>query len=82
MKGRLKSVFAVLCFFLSAVVLSGQNVDPFTMPNARSAALGGDHAALADDFYGLFTNPASFVGVKEEFSASELSLSTYGPILE
>ncbi|MDR0389070.1 MAG: hypothetical protein LBH73_03300 [Spirochaetaceae bacterium] len=82
MKGRLKSVFAVLCFFLSVVVLSGQNVAPFTMPNARSAALGGDHAALADDFYGLFTNPASFVGVKEEFSASELSLSTYGPILE
>jgi hypothetical protein len=82
MRSRSGPVFAFFCFFLPAAFLSGQNVDPFTMPNARSAALGGTHAALADDFYGLFTNPASFVGVKEEFSVSELSLSTYGPMLE
>ncbi|GHV94774.1 hypothetical protein AGMMS50293_10940 [Spirochaetia bacterium] len=52
------------------------------MPSARSSALGGNHVALADDFYSLFTNPAAFVGVKEEFSAAELTLNTYGPLFE
>jgi hypothetical protein len=52
------------------------------MPSARFAGLGGNHAAMGDNFYSLFTNPASFVGVKEEFSAAEISISTYGPIFE
>ena len=44
--------------------------------------MGGNHAALADDFYSLFTNPAAFVGVENQFSAAELTLRTYGPIFE
>jgi hypothetical protein len=52
------------------------------MPSARAGALGGNHAAFADDFYGIFTNPAAFVGVEEEFSAGEVTVSMYGPVFE
>jgi len=52
------------------------------MPSARMSALGGTHAALADDFYSLFTNPASFIGNDITFSVAELSISTYGPVFE
>jgi hypothetical protein len=44
--------------------------------------MGGIHTARADDFYALFTNPASFVDVEEEFSAAELSAGFYGPVFE
>ena len=37
---------------------------------------------MADDFYAIFLNPAAFVDVNEQFSAAELTLSTYGPMLE
>jgi len=57
-------------------------IDPFVMPSARFSALGGNHAAMADDFYAIFLNPAAFADVKEEFSAAEITLSTYGPLLE
>jgi hypothetical protein len=62
--------------------LFGEELDPFVMPSARASAMGGRHAALADDFYTLFSNPAGFVGVEEEFSAAELTLSSYGPVFE
>jgi hypothetical protein len=52
------------------------------MPSARMGALGGSHAALADDFYGLFTNPAAFAGVEEEMSAGEITATIYGPVFE
>jgi hypothetical protein len=52
------------------------------MPSARASALGGNHVAYADDFYAIFTNPAAFVDLKEEFSVAELSLNAYGPVFE
>jgi hypothetical protein len=67
---------------LSGLPLFGETVPPFVMPSARMAALGGSHAAMGDDFYTLFTNPAGFVGIEKEFSAAELSLSLYGPVFE
>ena len=57
-------------------------IDPFVMPSARFGALGGTHTAMGDDFYSLFINPAAFVDVKDEFSVAEITLSTYGPVLE
>jgi hypothetical protein len=62
--------------------LFGENISPFVMPSARASALGGNHVAFSDDFYALFTNPASFVDVESEFSIAELTLSTYGPVFE
>ncbi|MDR2094140.1 MAG: hypothetical protein LBP76_01310 [Treponema sp.] len=64
------------------MLLFGEEIEPVLIPNARSAALGGIHAGLGDDFYTIFSNPASFVGIKEQFSAGELSLSMYGPVFE
>jgi hypothetical protein len=52
------------------------------MPSARFGGLGGRHAAVGDDFYSLFTNPAAFVDVKDQFSIAEFSISTYGPVFE
>jgi hypothetical protein len=73
----------ILVFFgISIVSLSAETLTPFTMPSARHAALGGNHAALADDFDSLFNNPAAFAAVEDEFSAAELSLGAYGPIFE
>ena len=57
-------------------------VDPFVMPSARFAALGANHTAMADDFYSIFLNPAAFVDVNEKFSVAEITLCTYGPMLE
>jgi hypothetical protein len=73
-------LISVLVFF--CFPLFGEKLDPFVMPSARASAMGGRHAALADDLYSIFSNPAGFVGVEEEFSAAELTLSSYGPIFE
>jgi hypothetical protein len=88
-KGRvwtssLKRLFVVLVFALFFPVLSlpGESVSPFVLPSARSSAIGGNHIALADDFYSLFTNPAAFVGVEREYSLAEITLRTYGPLFE
>jgi hypothetical protein len=68
---------------VSGFTLWGETIiEPFTLPSARSSAMGGVHAAQTDDFYALFTNPAAFVDVEEEFSAGELTVSTYGPVFE
>jgi hypothetical protein len=76
------SLAFLLFLFLPRVSLYGESIAPFVMPSARFAALGGSHAALSDDFYSLFTNPAAFVGVEEEYSIAEISFSGYGPIFE
>ncbi|MDR1900843.1 MAG: hypothetical protein LBQ88_00980 [Treponema sp.] len=76
------SVFFLLCLLPKSIVLFGEVIEPVFIPNARSAALGGIHTGLGDDFYTIFTNPASFVGIEDQFSAGELSLSVYGPIFE
>jgi hypothetical protein len=67
---------------LPQVRLFGESIVPFVMPSARTSGSGGSHIALADDFYSLFTNPAAFVGVEEEYSIAEITLSTYGPVFE
>ena len=75
-------IFVILfCPVFSAF---GQNkgIEPFVMPSARFFALGGNHTAMADDFYSIFLNPAAFVDLEETFSAAEITLNTYGPMLE
>jgi len=75
-------VIAFSIFLAFPVCGDTKKIDPFIIPSARFGALGGSHTAMADDFYALFLNPAAFADVKEEFSAAEISLSTYGPFLE
>ena len=75
-------VFVFLLFTDFPARAETEKIDPFEMPSARFGALGGSHVAMADDFYALFLNPASFRDVKEEFSVAEITVTTYGPMLE
>ena len=72
-------VLVLLCF---STRLTAEVIFPFVMPNARTAAIGGGHAALSDDFYSLFSNPASFLETDGKFNAVELTVSTFGPVFE
>jgi hypothetical protein len=76
--------WVVVIMFLSGFSVFGQNnaIDPFTIPSARFAALGGNHVAVGDSFHSMFTNPASFIDIEEQFSAGELTISTFGPVFE
>jgi hypothetical protein len=73
-------LIALAVFFCGA--LYAENIKPFVMPSARASGFGGIHAAQGDDFSSLFSNPASFVSVEKQFSATELSISLYGPVFE
>jgi hypothetical protein len=72
----------VLVFLVLPFCLRGEPIEPFVMPSARFAGLGGRHAAAGDDFYAIFTNPAAFVDIADQFSIAELTISTYGPVFE
>lgn len=61
---------------------SAAEIAPFKIVSARANAMGGTHAALADDFHTLFTNPAGFVSAKEELSVAELTIEAYGPLFD
>ncbi|TVR56068.1 MAG: hypothetical protein EA426_14105 [Spirochaetaceae bacterium] len=52
----------------------------FRVPSARLAAIGGPHAALADDFTVLFSNPAGFSAVAPGYRVSDLTFSVAGPV--
>ena len=75
---------AFFLFFYPGLAIFGETktIEPFTIPSVRFSALGGNHASMGDTFHAIFTNPASFVDIQEQFSASELSLCTYGPVFE
>jgi hypothetical protein len=77
-----KPVLVLVFVCIPHIPCFGETIAPFVIPSARSGAMGGTHAALVDDFYALFTNPAAFVGVKEQFSAAEITLSMHGPVFE
>ncbi|MDR0877386.1 MAG: hypothetical protein LBN21_04990 [Treponema sp.] len=83
---RSSKIFVLAVFFivlsLPGLSLYGESIEPFIMPSARASALGGNHTALSDDFYALFSNPAAFVGVEDTYSVSELTLSLNGPVFE
>lgn len=72
----------IVILFISVSKIIALEVAPFTLVSARSAALGGVHAALADDFSSLFSNPAGFVGADQELSVAELSITAYGPLFD
>jgi hypothetical protein len=54
--------------------------DNVFVPAPRTAAMGGLHAAQADDTTSLFSNPAAFRSVEPEFKAAELAFGVSGPV--
>jgi hypothetical protein len=74
---------ALLLFTLSSASLL--HAGPFIFeamqfPSARIDALGGMHAALADDISVLISNPAGFRSAPPQFSVAELTTNLSGPI--
>ena len=72
---------AVVAGFFAAG-LSALDVEPFDIPVARFASMGGSHAALADDWSLLFSNPAGLADVKPQLIASQLSAQMTGPLFD
>ena len=78
-----KSINLVLFFLLlSAAALSASPFifEPMVFPSARIDALGGMHAALADDISVLVSNPAGYRSAPPQFSVAELTTELTGPI--
>ncbi len=61
----------------AAEIIDDDNV---YVPAPRTAAIGGVHAAQADDTTTLFSNPAGFRSVEPEFKAAELAFGVSGPV--
>ncbi|MFN2312385.1 MAG: hypothetical protein ABR590_10085, partial [Spirochaetia bacterium] len=76
-------ILLTLIFFLLAVGVASADYFPASrtrVPSARSGALGGRHAALADDLDSLFSNPAGFATAQEQLRIAELTLALRGPV--
>lgn len=80
------SVFALLlvCAALVSVPTGAEQplvtAAEFEVPSARRAASGGLHAACADDFDALFSNPAGFVTAEGRFSLTRSGAVLSGPV--
>lgn len=79
--GRILFVLATLLALCAASAAA--DVDPFYgYADAGVNSLGGYHAARADDFSVLFSNPAGLAAVKPTFSAARLDLAVSGPVFD
>ncbi len=73
---------ALILALASAAALSASPFifEPMQFPSARMGALGGMHAALADDISVLMSNPAGFRSAGPQLSVAELTMNLSGPI--
>jgi len=73
---------AVLALFPVYVGAQTRTVDPFVLPSARMAALGGPHAASVAGLDAMFENPAGFASETTELGISSLVFNPAGPIFD
>lgn len=80
----MRRILLALALLLAlSIPLAALDVEPFTgYSDLRSRSMGGFHAALADDFSVLFTNPAGLAAMKPAFSAARIDLALAGPIFD
>ncbi len=77
-RSLLAALFALLISpALVAQSLSGRDLIP---GSARTAALGGIHAASAEGLSTLFTNPAGFASAKPTLGIAEINVDLKGPV--
>jgi hypothetical protein len=84
-KIKKRTIFLLLgiLIFINIFSVSGLDIeDRIIYLSPRLSALGGYHAALADDYTVLFTNPAGFRKVGYQLHASELTIGISGPIFD
>jgi hypothetical protein len=60
----------------------GYGLEPFSLPDARSSALGGEHAAMASDIRDALANPAALAALPKGFSALALLPRVSGPVYD
>ncbi len=80
----MKHRFLAASILFSATLsgLAALDVAPFLVPVTRFAAMGGSHAALADDWSLLFANPAGLSRAKPEFLAAQIGVKATGPLFD
>jgi hypothetical protein len=57
-------------------------LDTFDFTSSREKSMGGEHAALADDFSVILSNPAGLADAPRQFSAADLSFQAEGPVFD
>ncbi|MDR1231626.1 MAG: hypothetical protein LBK61_09525 [Spirochaetaceae bacterium] len=76
--------FVAVAILFVALPLFGQNqntpeddttIVPFQFMSPRANGMGGNHAALADDFDTIFVNPAGFTTAEDQFSVAAISVT-------
>jgi hypothetical protein len=81
-KKKIVILMVFICLVPIGLVSTQQYVDRIDIASARSTALGGLHAALTDDLYSLFNNPAGFQSLERELRFAEMTLGLSGPIFD
>jgi len=72
----------VLAIIPASAVMAQVAVEPFSLPSARMAALGGPHAASVRGVDAIFENPAGFAADATELSIASLVLNPSGPVFD
>jgi hypothetical protein len=80
MNRKIRLAAAILLCAGSAAFAADFTFQPMRFPSSRIDALGGMHAALADDLSVLISNPAGFRSAGPQFSVAELTTNLNGPI--
>jgi hypothetical protein len=73
---------ALFLIVVSALAVHAQGTGSVEFSSARAVAIGGLHAALADDVDTLFANPAGFRSAGPEMMVAELTVGLSGPIFD
>jgi hypothetical protein len=73
-----------VAFYVSlfALAASADTIDAIDFSSAREKSMGGGHAALADDFSVLLTNPAGLADVPRQVSVADLGIQAIGPVFD
>ena len=78
-----KTAGVALALLLGCGLLSAQSTDDkVVLLSPRNAALGGAHAALADDLATLFSNPAGLQSVDPVLRVTEATVNLSGPVFD
>jgi hypothetical protein len=77
---RLAAAFLLCTAAVGTVSAADFTFEPLRFPSSRTGALGGMHAALADDLTVLISNPAGFRSAGPQFAVAEITANLSGPI--
>jgi hypothetical protein len=79
---KYRALASLLIGIAVAPFLPALDIEPFTVPVARFAAMGGPHVALADDYSLLFANPAGLSSAHSQFFVAQVGAQAAGPLFD